>query len=684
MTMFLQWLNDRTGIPALCGLVRRWTVPSCRCVCRFLPTMILFAFILQAITGVFLWAHYSPSAQSAWESLFYLQFVLPGGWMLRGIHHYSGQVLTALLGLYLLTLIYRGSYRAPREFVFWTAFLLFLFSLASSLTGDLLTWTLSGVSATLVRVRFLQMIPFVGESLFKIVAGGSEFGTLTIPRFLVLHVLVFGGGFFVLAILWRFFDHRADARIGSTKAEKESETAKDGVCPVRVPFWSGEVLKGALACLLTMFIVLALVYQKPVLAYFGKAKVNENFRNASLGAGLGSPADPGSSYDAARPEWSFRALYHFCNIKNGKGEEIFEGSKKFIPVFVVTSGLMFYAFLIPVIGRLKIGHYFNLLAVTFLFLSVAYLTYASYHHDFLDPAMESFREDYAKEKRMAERSIELCFSPEGIPSTGALTLLGRDPYLAGPALYERHCAVCHPFQPMEGDELHPDFAPIPCETIKAPNLYNPIRKKWIAGFLNRARIESDDYFGKTKFAKGSMRDFVRGELDEILEDDEYKDMFEELQDLLEAEAKRDAPRPQAGGETEGLTTEQVNLFSEFNCTQCHWTYADAKPVIQAPDLRGYMSRDWMIGIVANPESVRFYGPSAGTNKGNDAMPLFHPNKEDATMTLEEIETVVDWLRGHWFRYQKPGAEPAETPSVAEPEAAQEATIPDADLKPLDQ
>ncbi len=647
--------------------------------------MILFAFLLQAITGVFLWAHYSPSAQSAWESLFFLQFVLPGGWMLRGIHHYSAQLLTALLAIYLLTLLFRGAYRAPREFVFWTAFVLFLFSLASSLTGDLLTWTLSGFSATLVRVRFLQMIPFVGESLFKMVAGGPEFGTLTLPRFLVLHILVFGGGFFVLAILWRFFDHRAGIS-ACEKTEDPEETGEENTCPARVPFWSSEVLKVSLACLLTMFIVLGLACQKPVIARLGWAKVNDNFPNASLGAGLGSPADPGNFYDSARPEWSFRALYHFCNIKNANGKEVFEGDKKFIPVFVVTGCLMFYAFLIPLIGRLKIGHYFNLLAVALIFGAVVYLTYASYHHDFRDPEMESFRKDYAREQKLADRAIELCFAPEGIPSTGALTLLARDPYLAGPALYERHCIVCHPFQPLEGDELHPDFASIPCETIKAPNLYNPIRKRWISGFFELKRLRSSDYFGNTKFAnaqlreKGSMDGYLRGDLKDILEDEDYEPLLEELIGLLEAEAKLDGPRHLAGGEVEGLTTEQVNLFSEFSCTQCHQTYvADAKPAIQAPDLRGYMSRDWMIGIIANPESSRFYGPATGTTKGNDGMPLFHPNKEDAVMTLQEIETLVDWLRGHWFRYEKPSVEKNAEKTVTE----RETVIPPAsELQPL--
>ncbi len=662
----LQWLDERTGIPTVYGKIADASVPASRCGFRFLPTMILFAFVLQAISGVFLWAFYSPSAQSAWESLFYMQFMLPGGWMIRGVHHFAGQVLVALLGIYVVLLVVRGGYRSPREFVFWSAVVLLLFSLGSSLTGDLLSWTLSGFSATLVRVRFLQMLPIVGDPLFRIVAGGPDFGTLTLPRFLVLHILVFGGGFFAVAVLWRFFDHRAN-RISCGSEDvvdnETSETANSCCHPKRfVPFWSNEILKCSLAWLFVTAIVLFLVYQKPIL---GTIRPDWNRveaqlpREASLGVHVGAPADPASFYDAARPEWSFRALYHFSNL--------FSGSQKILPIFVIPSCLALFVFLIPVIGhfklgRVSIGHYFNVLAMLFLFGAFCWLTYASYHHDYVDPKMQGFRNDEAKAEELAKRSIELCLAPSGIPPTGALTLLQNDPLLQGPALFERHCASCHPFAPLAGEQEHPDFKPLACENPSAPNLYRPIRKEWIAGFLDTKKIRSDDYFGKTKFGAPSaaMVGFVRGSLNEILKEDEDNEkLLDELIGFLHQEAKRDALRTEA----EPVTADQAEFFAAFTCGQCHAVYGQkTPPVIQAPDLRGYLSRDWLIGIIADPTSKRFYGPDAGGVKGNDRMPAFRRSKDDAVMTLAEIETLVDWMRGKWFRY---GAEAVSMPS-AEP------------------
>jgi ubiquinol-cytochrome c reductase cytochrome b subunit len=412
-----------------------------------------------------------------------------------------------------------------------------------------------------------------------------------------------------------------------------------------------------------MAVVLLLVYRMPILNKVAPDvfTINENLpREAMLGVHLGAPADPASFYDAARPEWSFRSIYHFVSLKikgaDGIETDVFPGEKKYIPVFVVTSCIAVYIFLIPVIGRLFVGHCLNILVVAALFVSICYLTYASYHHDYFEPSMQSFRDDEAAAARQAERAIELCLS-SGIPPTGALTLLQTDPFTQGPILYKQHCAICHPFSPQEGTSEHPDFRPIPCDTPKAPNLYNPIRKEWIAGFLDPQKINSADYFANTKFVAGSMSNFVRRDMQDVVkeveEDMGTENALDRLVDFLLSEAKRESPR--GPSETVSEEIEEINgIFSDLTCSQCHFTYdPNSKPAGQAPDLRGYLSRDWLIGIISDPESKRFYGPPvAGKSAGNDAMPAYHKNAEEAVMSMEEIGILTDWLRENWHRYRK--------------------------------
>lgn len=684
-----QWLESRTGIVGVAKKVSDAVVPAGFCGCRYLPIMIAFAALLQAITGVLLWAHYSSSMRTAWESIFYVQYSLPGGWLVRGIHHYSAQVFVAMLGIYLVTRVLIGRYRAPREFVFWTAIILLLLSLGSCLTGDLLQWTLPSVSATLVRVRFLQMIPEIGDDLFKIAAGGAQFGALTIPRFLTLHILI-AWKIFALCALWLFFDHRASLlAVARAREKKEKENCecntqqKSSCCCVTkfkslcgcgcsfagcnttevASFWSCNMLRISLACLFTMLIVLGLVFQKPLLQranlyesiYGGEIDFSQP-RGAYFGAKIGAPADITTFDDAARPEWSFRAVYHLANLKlhdipfAGKtfseNTEIFPGTVKWIPIFVIPSCVIIYLFLMPIIGRICIGHTLNVLVMIFLATSFVYLTYCSYHHDYIDESMAGFRAIEEWDEARAARAIELANSPEGIPPEGMLTRLKTDPLSAGPILFKQHCATCHPFEPLAGTARVADFLPIPCDERSAPNLYAPLRKEWIHGFLNAEKAKSNDYFGKTKFARGTMvSTYLNTTLPEILEEGEEESRLEEIAVVLLAEAQHD----KIPADGTHRTQAELDLFTDFSCVDCHRFYNMKKePPISAPDLRGYMSREWMIGFIADPTQKTFYGPDSGRG-GNDRMMSYHKSETDKVLTLTEIATLVDWLRGTWFR-----------------------------------
>ena len=108
---------------------------------------------------MFLWMFYSPSAQTAWESVYYVQYEVLGGCALRGMHYHAGQVLLALAGLYAIHMILSGAYRAPHELVFWTVVGMALVSIALLLTGDLLPWTQVGYWSTNVRTKFLLAAP---------------------------------------------------------------------------------------------------------------------------------------------------------------------------------------------------------------------------------------------------------------------------------------------------------------------------------------------------------------------------------------------------------------------------------------------------------------------------------------------------------------------------------------------
>ncbi|NLX95622.1 MAG: menaquinol-cytochrome C reductase, partial [Rhodopirellula sp.] len=201
MNRLVEWIEHRSGV---FGAVKRSmdrAIPSRSRWGGIWPSMIGFTFAVQVITGIAMWMYYSPSAQTAWESVYYLEYQVAGGWLLRALHHYVAQVMVALLGLYVVWMIVVGGYRKPREMVFWAAIVTGLVGLALLLTGDLLSWGQNSFWATQVRVKFLTLVPLLGNDLFKLAAGGPSFGHHTLTRFFALHAGVFSGIFLALLLV---------------------------------------------------------------------------------------------------------------------------------------------------------------------------------------------------------------------------------------------------------------------------------------------------------------------------------------------------------------------------------------------------------------------------------------------------------------------------------------------------
>src|SRR5205085_5047549 len=77
----------------------------------------------------------------------------------------------------------------------------------------------------------------------------------------------------------------------------------------------------------------------------------------------------------------------------------------------------------------------------------------------------------------------------------------------------------------------------------------------------------------------------------------------------------------------------------MRCTECH-QFRKKDEDATAPNLTGYGSREWLIGIISNPKHERFYG------KRNDRMPAF---AEEKILDVRSIELLPDWLRGEATR-----------------------------------
>ena len=171
MRLVLDWLDDRTGYRRLLRAALVEAIPGGAKWRYVWGSTLSFAVVVQFITGLALWASYSANAQGAWESVYYIENVMAGGWLLRGIHHYMAHATMILLVLHLMQIVVAGAYKAPREVNFWFGLALLFIVLGLSLTGYLLPWDQQGYWATKVATSIASITPFVGPALQEALIG---------------------------------------------------------------------------------------------------------------------------------------------------------------------------------------------------------------------------------------------------------------------------------------------------------------------------------------------------------------------------------------------------------------------------------------------------------------------------------------------------------------------------------
>jgi ubiquinol-cytochrome c reductase cytochrome b subunit/menaquinol-cytochrome c reductase cytochrome b subunit len=187
------WLDERTGAaPFLRGFLYR-KVPKGTNWFYTLGSATMFAFLSQAITGVFLAMYYEPDPTRAYSSASHITNDVFLGEFVRGMHKWGSSVMIILVFLHMGRTFFFGAYKYPRELNWIIGVILLVLTLAMGLTGYLLPFDQRSFWATVVAVNINASGPIVGPYLADFLRAGAEFGPTTISRFYALHMLLIPG-----------------------------------------------------------------------------------------------------------------------------------------------------------------------------------------------------------------------------------------------------------------------------------------------------------------------------------------------------------------------------------------------------------------------------------------------------------------------------------------------------------
>ena len=132
-----QWLDLRTGLGSLMHEALDEPIPGGARWAYVFGSVLLFLFISQTITGIFLALYYVPSADRAHTTVAYIVKEVTGGSFLRSLHAYGSSAVVIVVLLHLTQTYLYGAYKGRRELLWISGCVLFALMLAMAFTGYL-------------------------------------------------------------------------------------------------------------------------------------------------------------------------------------------------------------------------------------------------------------------------------------------------------------------------------------------------------------------------------------------------------------------------------------------------------------------------------------------------------------------------------------------------------------------
>jgi ubiquinol-cytochrome c reductase cytochrome b subunit len=148
------------------------------------------ALMIQIVTGIILAMHYTPHTSLAFSSVENIMRNVNYGWLLRYTHAVGASMFFFVIYLHILRGLYYGSYKAPREILWWFGIIIFIMMMATAFMGYVLPWGQMSYWGATVITNLFSAIPLVGEHIVTWLWGGYSVDNPTLNRFFSLHYLL--------------------------------------------------------------------------------------------------------------------------------------------------------------------------------------------------------------------------------------------------------------------------------------------------------------------------------------------------------------------------------------------------------------------------------------------------------------------------------------------------------------
>lgn len=299
------WINVRLGVDELVEKqLTGYLLPTNINRWYSLGSVLLVIFALQVISGVLLLVYYVPDADKAFTSVTAIMNRVPYGWLIRLCHVVGSNMMVLVLILHMLSVLFMGSYKRPRELNWLSGFVILNLVMGISLTGYLLPWSQLSFWATTVATNSAGAIPIVGSYLVEFLRGGALVGPHTLGRFFALHVAVIPIAIVAMIGLHLFLLERIGVSappfgLQDTKSTWKGDRFRHEDHPGGIPFFPNFMLSDLTSIALYLVFFLVILFFAPNIFFPKDAFI---------------PANPFQTPAHIKPEWYFLPNYQTLKI----------------------------------------------------------------------------------------------------------------------------------------------------------------------------------------------------------------------------------------------------------------------------------------------------------------------------------------------------------------------------------
>ena len=186
----VQWIDYRLPIFSFVRHLGEYRTPRNLSYMWSFGSLAGIALVIQIITGIVLAMHYTPNADYAFNSVERIMRDVNYGWLIRYAHAVGASMFFGVVYIHIARGLYYGSYKAPREILWFLGVIIFLAMMATAFMGYVLPWGQMSFWGATVITNFFTAFPKVGQEVATWLWGGFAVGNPTLNRFFSVHYVL--------------------------------------------------------------------------------------------------------------------------------------------------------------------------------------------------------------------------------------------------------------------------------------------------------------------------------------------------------------------------------------------------------------------------------------------------------------------------------------------------------------